>query len=196
MQYALNNLQGNQISNHTISIPALTLQNIFSDSNFSLPFVRISDYAQYQNITLFSGTCGNSTQESCTTSCLNASVMFSSLETFHNCLLYPLVADLNAHNTSQWADLLGIDKRPDNQTAATITTTIHQCLLEYCGDDDQCKANVPGDDAFYAVNNTSPQIFDFDICQYAAPHSFLDPDVGGVGVSITSKDTYPSPNIS
>ena len=201
MAYTLYDLTGSVVQNSSVSAAALSLQGAFlPDISSDLPWTGYwSDF-----IGVFSGACSSATpQQNCTSSCLNASVMFGGLEIFHNCLLYPAVAALGSLKVTALADSLGIDDQsPSNQTASNITTTIRRCLSEYCGYDRECTAAVPKDDAFYFVNGTYlqlswPQIFEFDICRFVAPFSFLDSDVGGVGVSIDPvSHIHTSPNTS
>ena len=121
--------------------------------------------------------------------------MFGDLETFHNCLIYPAVAQLYGNGSlgdSQLADSLGIHNQTQAmQTANNITTTINSCLSKYCGEDERCTSDLQRLGAFgYASSNvssstylTDPDIFRFDICNYVAPFAFLNADIGGVGVS-------------
>ena len=125
-------------------------------------------------------------------------MLFGSLETFHNCLMYPAVAGLYANGSLSHADLadsLGIDdKSQDTKAAETITSQILDCLSDYCGNEQRCKTNLQEKSTIIYGNQsttyglptyfTYPSIYSFDIYDYFAPFSFLNTNVGGVGVSM------------
>ena len=181
---------GAGINNVSLLAPALSLQDAFALNNI--------DYIQ--GIGIFPGACSDARFQNCTASCLNASMMFGDLEIFHNCLLYPAVAELYVNGSlgdSDLTDSLGIDNQSQPmQTANNITTTISSCLSSYCREDQQCTSDLQRLGAFYYGNITgyarenvdslnyitNPTIFEFKICNYVAPFSFLNADIGGVGV--------------
>ena len=183
------NLSGARLYDVNLSAPALSLQDAFDLSEI------IS-----QEIGVFPGACNVAGSQNCTASCSNASMMFGELEIFHNCLVYPAVAQLYVNGSlsdPHLADSLGIQNQSQPmQTANNITTTIYTCLSSYCREDEQCTSDLQRFNAFYYRNNTEyasentywrsyltyPAIFEFDICKYAAPFSFLNADIGGVGV--------------
>ena len=210
MAYTLYNLTGSAMSTFNTSAPGLSVQDIFSSSlsSYSYHSPSLSSYlslpvlfpSRYSGLTLavFLEACDSIGAQNCTTCCLDTSVMFDSLETFHNCLIYTAVARLNAQgrlNDAHLTDSLGIDNgRPANQTAQNVTTLIFNCLFDYCGYNSKCKTDLQGYTASSYINETHAvhlgnfrsyhSILDFDICSYVAPFSFLNADVGGVGVSI------------
>lgn len=139
-------------------------------------------------------------------------MLFGSLESLHNCVLYPAVAQLYINGSlgdTHLANTLGIhNKSQANQTANQVVTTVKSCLLYYCGGDLECEGYV-SNSTFYYGNYTrsidemvyppiyyiEPSIFQFDICRYAAPSSFLNADIGGIGVSKTPlRVGYTEPN--
>lgn len=120
-------------------------------------------------------------------------MMFGDLEIFVNCLIYPAVAGLYGNGSlgdSHLTDLLGIHNQSQAlQTANNISTTIYSCLSSYCGENKQCTSDLQQHSAFYLGNNTGyvldhvySTIFTFEICKYVAPFSFLNADIGGIGV--------------
>ena len=113
--------------------------------------------------------------------------MFDRLETFQNCLVYPIVANLSAHNAlknTSLADSLGINNgSQEAQVVQNITTTIFKSLSNYCGEQKSCKDSLQEFKSSYLADYTYPLMSDVDICFYVAPFSFLNPDIGGVGVS-------------
>ena len=180
----------------SVAPPALGLQNAF-------PLDEV--YSVVEGIDVFSGACSVAGLQDCTAACLNPSVMFGSLEIFHNCLVYPAVADLYVNGSlsdSPLTDSLGIENHSQTtQTATYITSTIYNCLLDYCREDQQCQSDLQQNHTFsYSVFNGSIQgrarplytasssIFGFDVCHYVAPFSFLNADIGGIGVRITLCD--------
>ena len=194
MAYTLFNLSSGAIDkNISVSAPALSLQDAFS-------FINLSPKPGFG---VFQRACNIAGLQSCTTSCLNASALFGSLETFHNCLVYPAVAGLYINGSlgdMHLADSLGIGNETQAaQAASSITNTIYSCLSDYCdvGHDNRCKKDLQGNSSFQYDNNTlyasgniyfsieltEPSISRFDICDYVAPFSFLNADIGGIGVS-------------
>ena len=191
--YTMFDLSGAALYNVSSSALTLSLQDAFG---------LYPNYSQY--IGVFPEACNVAGPQNCTASCLNASMMFGDLEIFHNCLVYPAVADLYVNGSlgdPHLADSLGIlNQSQPMQTANNITTTIYTCLSSYCREDKQCTSDLQRFNAFYYRNKTEydtdyasediywrsyltvPTIFEFDICKYAAPDSFLNADIGGVGV--------------
>ena len=195
MGHTLFNLSsGGLLGNASASQSALSLQDAFS-------FYEYSPEQGIDGVGLSSDACNIAGLQNCTASCLNASSLFSSLESLHNCLLYPVVAQLYVNGSfgdAHLADSLGIDnKSHPTQTANNITTLISSCLSDYCGVDQRCTDNLPPNSAFYFDNSTlstpdafydpyynvQPSIFLFDICEFVTPSSYLNADIGGIGVS-------------
>ena len=154
---------------------------------------------------LFHNGClqNNGTQD-CTASCQDPTLLFSSLDTLHNCMVYPTVADLAARNNlsnASLAEYYNIQKsKVGTGLSRNITTTIQKCLVDYCTttlNGSGCKESL------YAINDTSSPLnisssfyiyntdyeysyneydggYRFDLCQFV-PKSF-NPDIGGIGV--------------
>ena len=143
--------------------------------------------------------------KNCTASCQDKSVAFSSLDTLHNCMVYPTVAALYAGDNPDrlgnlsnpgLAEDYNIQKAELNSTLSiNITTTIKTCLVDYCNATPGCTAGLKQYDAnnnmsspsnidsnFYIYNQITYQfgIPEFDICEFV-PRS-LNPDIGGIGV--------------
>ena len=185
MAYTTFSSSGSTLYNGSTSAPTLSLQEAFPNRG-------------YGGIQVFLGSCNSTGFQNCTASCLDASVLFSGLEIFHNCLIYPAVAGLYANGSlgdAHLADSLGInDKSQETQAAETITSQIYDCLSNYCGDDERCSTDLQENSAFTYGNQSTtngfldyfpyPSIYSFDICDYVAPFSFLNADIGGVGVSM------------
>ena len=185
-----NPFTGAGVYNSSLSAPALSLQDAFG----------LYESEWDPELGVFAGACSVAKVQNCTDSCSDASMMFGNLEIFHNCLVYPAVAELYVNGSlgdPHLADLLGIDNRIQAmQTANNITTTISSCLSSYCREDQQCTSDLQRLGAFYYGNITgyargniysldyitNPTIFEFKICNYVAPFSFLNADIGGVGV--------------
>lgn len=195
MVHTLFNLSsGGILGNASASQSALSLQDAFS-------FYEYFPERYIDGVWLSSDACNIAGLQNCTASCLNPSSLFSSLESLHNCLLYPVVAQLYVHGSfsdAHLADSLGIDNKSHAiQTAKNITTLISSCLSDYCGVDKRCTDNLPPNRAFDFDNSTlsildafydpfyiaQPSIFLFDICEFVTPSSYLNADIGGIGVS-------------
>ena len=148
--------------------------------------------------------------QNCTAACQDPGSAFSSLDTLHNCMMYPVIADqYSKGNLSaeivQLADRLGIEKEqwPSSSISLNITKTISLCLDAYCSSLPYCNSSVrqynkshyDGTDSF--LNQTGNFFFDldpyatyynyayydyqsFDLCTYL-PTS-VNQDIGGIGV--------------
>lgn len=185
---------GGIIGNASASQSALSLQDAFS-------FYEYSPELGIDGVGLSPDACNITGLQNCTASCLNQSSLFGSLESLHNCLLYPAVAQLYVNGRfgdAHLADSLGIDNKSHaTQTANNITTIISSCLSDYCGVDKRCTENLPPSSGFFIDNSTlsmpdsiyysfyydQPSIFQFDICEFVTPSSYLNADIGGIGVS-------------
>lgn len=145
--------------------------------------------------------------QNCTAACRNAGSAFRTLDTLHNCMMYPVIADqLFKDNLSieiaQLAQSLGIEKEqwPASSVSLNITETIDSCLDAYCSTLPHCtEAANQYNQRFYpqtnsntSLNRTSAFYFDldpyqehyppvaFDLCEYL-PES-INQDIGGIGV--------------
>ena len=171
--------------NASVSAPVLSLQDAFSLDIEGNPVIGV-----------FPGACSVASVQNCTASCLDASMMFGNLETFHNCLVYPAVAELYVNGTSfdpHLTDSLGIHNQSQAMQAANnISTTIYNCLSSYCREDKQCTSDLQQHSSLsymtYIDYEEQPNatIYEFEICDYVAPFSFLNADIGGIGVSTNS----------
>ena len=165
---------GAKLPDYSVSAPVLSLQDAFALYDFP-------------EVAVFPGACSVANYENCTASCLDASTMFGGLEIFHNCLIYPVVAGLYGNgslNDPSLADSLGIHNQSQAmQTANNISTTIYSCLSTYCREDKHCTSDLGHSEFEHTIDLLYPAILEFDICNYVAPFSFLNADIGGVGVS-------------
>ena len=135
----------------------------------------------------------------CTASCQDKSLVFGSLDTLHNCMVYPTVADLYAKSNLSNHTLpesYNIQKAEVNTPVSiNITTTIKDCLIDYCNATPGCTeglkiydmeslesspSNITSNFYFYNYNSSYDSHPTFDFCEYV-PRS-LNPDIGGIGV--------------
>lgn len=153
---------------------------------------------------LRSGCLQEDGTHNCTASCQDVNAIFGSLDTLHNCMVYPTVADLysrgNLSNVSL-AEYYNIEKSTVGSPLYTnITTTIKDCLSDYCsitlagsgcaeamGSVNTTYSPLNINSTFYIYNESNTDhSYDgydedsFDICEYI-PQSF-NPDIGGIGV--------------
>ena len=83
----------------------------------------------------------------CTELCLDPSLLFGSLESFHNCLMYPAVTDLYANNMlspnhAKMADSLVIEKsQRGSPLLSGIIQNITSCLNDYGLASSDCEQN-------------------------------------------------------
>ena len=153
---------------------------------------------------LFDTGCLYHGVQNCTAACQDAESAFSTLETLHNCMMYPLIADQYAKNNLsseivQLAKSFGIEKGQwPSPVSTNITKTIGSCLDAYCN-----STSLPGcyyelqqytetDDgaiastsknftgSFYFRIDPNKSGTDFDLCSYL-PAS-VNQDIGGIGV--------------
>lgn len=199
----------------TLTLYNLSSGSIFDSANYLASTLSVQDvfglmgtYKGADTVGVFQGACTSKETQNCTTSCLDASVMFGGLETYHNCLVYPAVANISASGNlsdPHLADSLGIGSESQvARVAQTIAATIYHCLSDYCSGNTLCTIDLQAYNAtsFLIDNSTNfltpnayrpfglpyPPILDFDICQHVAPFSFLNADIGGVGVRSTLPD--------
>ena len=134
--------------------------------------------------------------QNCTASCQDSNAVFGSLDTLHNCMVYPTVADLYARNNlsnNSLPEYYKIQKSKVNSTLSiNITTTIQSCLIDFCTATPGCTSALNGYNGEYMMDSPSNLTsrfylfnqdgsgYSFDVCQYV-PGSF-NPDIGGIGV--------------
>ena len=148
--------------------------------------------------------------QNCTAACLDPTQIFGSLDTLHNCMVYPTVADLYARGNLSQVDLarrLSIQRsRTESPLYINTTTIIRQCLIDFCGTLRGCSQALEGFDTSYSPYNINSTFYIysdatyadasgvskytnsgleyvndvFDFCDYV-PKSF-NPDIGGIGV--------------
>lgn len=157
----------------------------------------------FKSTSLFPDACGqDDNTRNCTTACSNTQQMFASLDTLHNCVVWPsiYVEDENDGLTPYATGLarsLGLEKgSKESSLPSKISTSIQNCLLASCDADDECgrKANMSfphggfrkafsahlTGNLYYGLNKS---LVYFDPCHYInAPATA---DVAGIGVFIS-----------
>ena len=138
----------------------------------------------------------------CTAACQDPESAFSTLETLHNCMMYPTIADQYDKNNlssdiAQLAHSLGIEKGQWPSTVSlNITQTIGSCLDAYCNSLENCNSEIQYyNESYYGVSESTFKNFtgsfyfnldpgrsgtEFDLCAYL-PAS-VNQDIGGIGV--------------
>ena len=194
------------ITNATLNITLNTysLQDALSPSGFDS--IQAEDYG-YITRYLFDKSCQYGGVQNCTAACQDPGSAFSTLDTLHNCMMYPIIADQYAKNNlssdiAQLAQSLGIEKSTwPSAVSLNITNTISSCLVAYCATLEECmltattynESNYDADEYnSIFTNSTGPFYFDlgprqggsdFDLCRYL-PAS-VNQDIGGIGVGHT-----------
>lgn len=185
------------VTNSTLNMTSSTYS--FQDA---LAIAPIGPYANppYPPYLFQDGCLQEDGSQNCTASCLDENKIFGSLDTLHNCMVYPTVADLYARNKSSdisLPDHYHIKKAKMNSPLyQDITTKIKSCLIDFCTVTSGCLEGLKQFDTsdmllhsptnqtsrFYIYNsNESSYSFDsFDFCDYV-PKSF-NADIGGIGV--------------
>ena len=140
----------------------------------------------------------------CTVACQDPGSAFSTLDTLHNCMMYPVIANQYfsgslSKETAQLADSLGIGKEqwPLSSISSNITKTIVTCLDDYCKSLQDC--SVPQQNqTFYdyfdsrlSLGPRGPFFFELAPDQVDLPFDLCDDfpvsvnqDIGGIGVRI------------
>ena len=180
------------VTNSTLNMTPST----FSFQDALNPF---SIYAGGYYPFLFQDGCSQDDgSRNCTASCQDENKVFGSLDTLHNCMVYPTVADLYARNNLSDPTLpayYNIQKAKVNSTLyTTITTTIQKCLIDMCNDTSGCTEYLNQSygrsgwssplnltSTFYLYSDNYRGYYSgFPLCEYV-PESF-NPDIGGIGV--------------
>ena len=154
---------------------------------------------KFKSPSLFPNACEQVDKSpNCTSSCLNSKEIFASLDTLHNCVVWPsiYIADEKAALSPYAADLatsLGLEKGSANSPLPSkISTIIQTCLLDACNENDECRKKANHDspngdfrkdysvtltgDLYYGFNKSFPY---FTPC-YA--NAGATADVAGIGV--------------
>ena len=151
----------------------------------------------YSTPFLFQDGCSQDDgSQNCTASCQDQNKAFGSLDTLHNCIVYPTVADLYARNNLSDPTLpahYNIQKAKVNSTLyKNITTTIQTCLIDMCNLTSGCMEDLNNSNAYDMLSSPSNltstfylvssryESSSFFLCDYV-PESF-NPDIGGIGV--------------
>ena len=166
---------------------ALNSFGSYSSGYYSTPF-------------LFQDGCSQDDgSQNCTASCEDENKIFGSLDTLHNCMVYPTVADLYFRNNLSDPTLpahYNIQKAKVNSTVyKNITSTIQTCLIDMCtatpGCTDYLNESNKGSNMWSSPLNLTSTFYlysdtyrtygsDYPLCAYV-PESF-NPDIGGIGV--------------
>lgn len=126
---------------------------------------------------LFDTGCQVDDVQNCTAACQDPRLAFDTLDTLHNCMMYPVIADQYfkgnlSSEIAQLADSLGIGKEqwPSSSISSNITKTIGNCLDAYCNTLQYCNYSVHSENQTYYdlpyystfLNQTGPFYFDLD----------------------------------
>lgn len=201
----------NSTLNSTLTIPLNTysLQNALNINSVDAygPIALAPDAIGYTTSYLFDTGCKVDGVPNCTAACQDAGSAFSTLDTLHNCMMYPVIADQYSKGNlskeiAQLAYSLGIEKEqwPSSSISLNITKTIGSCLDAYCVALPDCNYSVHYQDTpgyynpFTFLDRTGPFYFDlsteqdnwdgdgldFDLCAYV--NVSANQDIGGIGV--------------
>ena len=132
-------------------------------------------------ITLFPNACKQRDgTPDCTAACQDKTQMFSSLETLHNCAVFPNISVHLANNgltanARRLAEELNIKQsNHDSSLPSHISNLIQTCLLDSC---------MPKPKNYRPNQLTGTQFIDNDFINICGSiQSHVNPDVGGIGV--------------
>ena len=187
------------ITNSTLNITLNTysLQDALSPNSWH----STQDTDGYVLPYLFKTGCWVDNVQNCTAACQEPASAFSTLDTLHNCMMYPVIADQYSKDNlsteiTQLAQSLGIEKAqwPSSSVSRNITKTIGSCLEAYCSTLPYCNESLPQyNQSFYSyevsfLNQNGSFYYDptylevdpFDLCEFL-PVS-VNQDIGGIGV--------------
>ena len=188
------------ITNSTlnISLSTFSLQDALSNNNaqFSNSAYDYATFASENGLFVFPDACQVDGTTNCTAACQEPGNMFGSLDTLHNCMAYPLISSSYAEKglsakDQRLADQLGIiPGRLNSNLSIDITSSIQNCLLDYCESIPACSQSTSTGGASnftneHRVNQTNVAEFlsnsnFFDLCDYL--NFPVNTDIGGIGV--------------
>lgn len=142
-------------------------------------------------ISLFPNACLQSNgAPNCTAACQNHTQMFSSLETLHNCAVFPQISVHLASNSLTTNALHLVEElkikqsNPGSSLPSVISNAIQTCLLDSCTADSDCNRTLYAKNRDHEPNNFTGTHFInndfFPLC--GSIPAFVNPDVGGIGV--------------
>ena len=183
------------VTNSTLNMTPST----FSFQDALSPFGFYTSGAYSTPFLFLDGCSQDDGSQNCTASCEDPNKVFGSLDTLHNCMVYPTVADMYARNNLSDPTLPAqykIQKAGVNSTVyKNITTTIQACLVEMCTATPGCPdylnqssrqsmssspLNLTSSFYLYSEDLRGYSSTAFPLCEYV-PESF-NPDIGGIGV--------------
>ena len=143
-------------------------------------------------ITLFQQACNqNDGTLNCTAACQNNTQMFSSLETLHNCVVFPEISVRLANNSltanaRRLAEELNIQPSDNHSSLPSIVSNkIQSCLVDSCVIDPDCNKTLYGRNRNPSPSNLNGTSFLDDTLyfQICGPiPAYVIGDVGGIGV--------------
>ena len=148
--------------------------------------------------TLYTRGCNQTDgHANCTAACQNASQVFQTLESLHNCVFYVGIADAYASqylssNDTRLADNLVIQKGElGSPISQNISSTIVKCFDAYCGGLPECTGLISSGGILKIPNHDldveSLNVYEFggqtdELCGYITRPTPLNADIGGIGV--------------
>ena len=148
----------NSTLNSTLFIPLKTYSLWDALSVNSLDIAQ--DANGYTASYLFDTGCQVDGVQNCTAACRDPGSAFSTLDTLHNCMMYPVIADQYSKGNlsreiEQLAYSLGIEKEQwPSSISLNITKTIGTCLDAYCSTLPGCsKAAYQDNQSYYGYND-------------------------------------------
>ena len=169
--------------------------SIYTFQDAILSFEKTGLNSISQSLALFTDGCvQNNGSRDCSIACQNATLVFGSMPTLHNCLLYPIIATalLDGNFDGESAKLAayhGISV--ENASAANETVAnIQQCLSDYCTSTPSCSKSGTGQN----IQSVPPTVCDgrpngtcynhTNICQ--SVYAPVIDDIAGVGVGLAT----------
>ena len=181
-------------TNNSIPTPLFGLQDVLVKTNFD----SITTDAPHRSLFPFACGQGNGPRN-CTAACSDNGTMFSSLDTLHNCVVWPSIVVESAKDGLSPSSIplvssLGFGNGSSQPSLPSqISNNIQECLIKSCENDGVCKLkankthqpggfrkqfshNLTGDEYY----NSNKSLVYFNPCQYVSAPAIAD--VAGIGV--------------
>ena len=192
-----------QLSNITLSYTQDSIPTPFFSLGDALSLNFSTGLQHFKFDSLYPNACNQTDgSHNCTAACMDPKQAFASLDTMHNCAVWPFVYACGINGTlspsaATLARSLGLEKDPRRSSVPSqISKNFQQCLLQSC--DDQCTINankafpggfvkahtasLPAEGFYDGVAGLKTPTY-FNPCPYIT--TAANADIAGIGVLVT-----------
>ena len=153
---------------------------------------QVATGARYASVLYSDGCKDINGTVNCTSTCLDRSRAFLTLESLHNCVFYDRIADpyakkiLNNNDTALVHDFDFQESAWGSSVSQDVNSTVTACLRASCNGSSDCIDLLSTDTEWgdNAIKNSNFYHLSIDqgYCTYVARPSLLNTDIGGIGV--------------